>query len=615
MKSLTKRTGGITAAIAAGTVAALFALPATPAQAADAADKVTPVAEKKKPKTVDLQILGFNDFHGHLQSDSPGTVLTKKGEVEAGGAEYLSTKLATLRKGEKNSLTLATGDQIGGSPFLSGLFKDEPSIDALNRMKVDAAVVGNHEFDEGIPELLRMQYGGNHPTEGAFDKDGYSGANFKMLAGNVKYKKNAKVTKPKNAKKYGSWFSSSTGKTVLPPTTVKVVNGVKVGIIGVVTSDTPQLVAQAGIKDVTFTDEVKAANLAAKDLRKRGVKSIIALVHEGGLAPEGATFDYKCNNGSGANLTGPIVDIAKKLSPSIDVILSGHTHNSYVCDIKDPAGNSRLVTSDLSYGKTVTEINLKLSKKTGDVIRSSVKAKNVVVDQKQKKAADQTKIIAKWQKLAGPIANTVVGDITADIKRSESRDSESSLGDLIADAQLASTKAAADGGAQMAFMNPGGVRADLTFAGSAAGEGNGKVTYGESFTVQPFGNLLVSLDLTGKQIDTLLEQQWSKQTDGTTKFLHLGVSEGFSYSWSRSAAIGSKVDASTIKLNGETIVPGTTYRVTVNSFLADGGDGFAVLPEGKNRAGGGEDLEAFNAYLKANSPVTGPTPNRVTALD
>ncbi|GAB3241920.1 bifunctional metallophosphatase/5'-nucleotidase [Kineosporia babensis] len=614
MTSSPLRRGGITAAVAAGTVAALFALPATPAQAADGSPSAQ--AKKKPAKTVDLQILGFNDFHGYLESDSAGTVLTKTGEVEAGGAEYLATKLSTLRKGEKNSLTLATGDQIGGSPFLSGLFKDEPSIDALNKMKVDAAVVGNHEFDEGVPELLRMQYGGNHPTEGKFGKTNYPGANFKMLAGNVKYKKNAKVTKPKNAKKYGSWFSSSTGRTVLPPTTVKVVNGVKVGIIGVVTKESPELVAQAGIKDVTFTDEVKAANLAAKDLRKRGVKTIVALVHEGGTpTTEGAPFDYKCNTGGKTNLSGPIVDIAQNLSPSIDVILSGHTHNSYVCDIKDPNGNPRLVTSNLSYGRTVTEIDLKIDKKTGDVIRSKSKAKNVVVGHKQKKDAAQTKLIAKWKELAGPIANEVVGDITADIKRSESRDSESSLGDLIADAQLDATKAAGDGGAQMAFMNPGGVRADLSFAGSDAGEGDGKVTYGESFTVQPFGNLLVSIDLTGQQIDTMLEQQWSAQADGSTKFLHLGVSEGFTYSYSKSAAIGSKVDASSIKLNGETIQADTTYRVTVNSFLADGGDGFTVLAEGTNRAGGGEDLEAFNAYLKANSPVTGPTPNRVTVLD
>lgn len=251
----------------------------------------------------------------------------------------------------------------------------------------------------------------------------------------------------------------------------------------------------------------------------------MVLLHEGGIPPEGATYDFKCNTGSAAGISGPIVNIAKTLSPSIDLVVTGHTHNSYNCNIPDPKGKARWVTSDLSYGRTVTETSLKLDRKTKDVIRNKVTSKNVVVDRKQAKAKDQTKTIAKWKTLAEPISNAKVGDITADITRSVSRDTESSLGDLIADAQLEATKSAADGGAQVAFMNPGGVRADLTYAGSPAGEGDGKVTFGEAFTVQPFGNLLVSMDVTGKQIDTMLEQQWSKQTDGTTKFLFMGVSE------------------------------------------------------------------------------------------
>ncbi|GAA3607081.1 bifunctional metallophosphatase/5'-nucleotidase [Kineosporia mesophila] len=615
MKPLIKRRGGLTAAVAASTVAAaLFALPSSPAQASDAA------AAKSKPKadkTVDLQILSFNDYHGNLEppTGTDGTVTTKAGSVLAGGAEYLTNELRTLRKGQKNTLTVAAGDLIGASPSMSGLFKDEPSIETLNNMGVDVSSVGNHEFDEGVTELLRMQYGGCHPTEGCFDDDGYSGADFQYLAANVEYKDGVKVTKPKKAKNYGKWFKARTGRTVLPPTSIKKVDGIKVGFIGMTLEGTTELVAPAGVKDVQFNDEVVSANLAAKDLRKKGVEAIVVLLHEGGIPPTGATYDYDCNSGSAAGISGPIVNIAKTLDSSIDLVVTGHTHNSYNCNIPDPKGNPRLVTSDLSYGRTVTETDLKLSKKTKDVIRTQVTSKNVLVDRDQTKAADQTKVIAKWKALAAPISNKVIGEITADIKRSVSRDGESSLGDLIADAQLSATKAAGDGGSQVAFMNPGGVRTDLTYANGPANEGDGKVTYGESFTVQPFGNLLVSMDVTGAQIDTMLEQQWTTQTDGSIKFLHMGVSDGFTYSYSKSAAVGSKVNASSIKLNGTVINPTSTYRITVNSFLADGGDGFLVLKDGTNRIGGGVDLDAFNAYLTANSPVTGPTPNRVTALD
>ena len=589
--------------------AALLCLQALPAAA-------HPRHHHAPPKPVDLQILSFNDYHGYLEppTGSDGTVLGSTGAIPAGGSEYLTTHLRELRQGHKNTLTVAAGDLIGGSPFLSGLFKDEPSVETLNNMGLDVSSVGNHEFDEGVPELLRMQYGGCHPVEGCFDADGYSGAKYDYLAANVTYKKGVKVTAPKHAKRYGSWFKKSTGRSVLPPTTVKTVKGIKVGFIGMTLEGTPELVAQSGISNVDFHDEVVTANLAAKDLRRQGVKAIVVLLHEGGLPASGSTFDFNCNSGSSAGISGPIIDIAQNLSPTIDMLVTGHTHQPYTCNIPDPAGQPREVTSASSFGRVITETELKLDPRTKDVIRSSVTSVNRAVTKDVAPAADQTATIARWKGLSAPIANRVIGSITGDIVRSVTRDGESSLGDLIADAQLAATSAAGAGGSQMAFMNPGGVRTDLVYAGSAVGEGDGNVTYGESFTVQPFGNLLVSLDLTGAQIDTMLEQQWVTQTDGSVRFLHLAVSNGFTYARSQSAPVGSKVDAASIKLNGTAINPTSTYRVTVNSFLADGGDGFTVLKDGTNRTGGGVDLDAFNAYLGANSPVTGPSPTRVTVV-
>lgn len=589
-------------------LAVAAAMGASPAQAAPS------VPAKSE---VDLQILSFNDYHGHLAppSGADGRLTTATGTVDAGGVEYLAAQLRALRAGHANTLTVAAGDLIGGSPSVSGLFKDEPSIESLNALKLDVSSVGNHEFDEGVPELLRMQYGGCHPTQGCFDGDGYSGAAFPYLAANAVYKPGVTVKAPAGSKGYGSWFRSRTGRSVLPPTWVKQVGGVRVGFIGMTLEGTAELVAQPGIKDIAFKDEVETANLAAKDLRASGVKAIVVLLHEGGLPPSGSTFDFACNPGGGAAMiSGPVVTIARKLDAGIDLVVTGHTHQPYVCNIPDPAGNARYVTSASSFGRVITETTLRLDRRTQDVVRSSVRSVNRAVTRTVTPAADETAIVKKWTDLAAPVTGRVIGKITAEITRSITRDSESSLGDLIADAQLAATSGAASGGAVIALMNPGGVRADLAYAASANGGGDGEVTYGEAFAVQPFGNLLTSMALTGGQLKKVLEQQWTAQADGSVRFLHLGISNGLTYSWSASAPVGNKIDPASVKLNGTTIDPAASYRVTVNSFLADGGDGFVELKNGTNRLGGGVDLDAFTAYLGAHSPVTGPTPNRVTKV-
>jgi 2',3'-cyclic-nucleotide 2'-phosphodiesterase (5'-nucleotidase family) len=573
---------------------------------------------KPPPTPVDLQILSFNDYHGHLRppAGSDGTLVTGPGTtVAAGGVEYLTTHLRALREGHRNSLTVAAGDLIGGSPSLSGLSKDEPSVESLDNLDLDVSSVGNHEFDEGVTELLRMQYGGCHPVEGCFDSDGYSGANFNWLAANVAYKSGVRTPRVPGHPEYGWWgHVASTGRTILPPADIKLVQGVPVGFIGMTLEGTPELVAQAGIQDVDFKDEVATANLAARDLRKLGVKAIVVLLHEGGLPPAGAAYDFRCETGGGG-LSGPIIDIAKNLDASIDLLVTGHTHQPYTCDIPDPAGQDRWVTSASSFGRVITETNLKLDPKSRDVIRSSVATVNHAVTRDVAPAADQTATIAKWSAITAPLENRVVGSITADINRGgvsgSRRDVESPLGDLIADAQLAATQV---NGAVLALMNPGGVRGDLVYAGSTVGEGDGNVTYGEAFTVQPFGNLLVTMTLTGEQIERTLEQQWVTQTDGSVRFLHLGVSAGVTYSWSASAPVGNRIDPASLMLNGQPIDPAASYRVTVNSFLADGGDGFTTLREGTDRTGGGVDLDALTAYLGANAPVAPPAANRVTPL-
>ena len=549
-------------------------------------------AQAKRPD-IKLQLLTFNDYHGWLETPTGadatlGAALDPANNV-VGGGEYLATTLATLRSGARNSLTATAGDLIGGTPFLSGLFHDEPSVESLEAMHLDVSSVGNHEFDEGLTELLRMQNGGCHPVDGCYFPDApYDGAAFPWLAANVVH--------------------TDTGRTVLPSTWIKRVQGVKVGFIGMTLEDTPVLVAQAGIRGLAFLDEVETANRAVRTLKRQGVKTIIVLIHEGGL--QTGTF------GDCTGISGPIVQIAQNLDPEIDFIASGHTHQPYICNIPDPKGRARMVTSASSFGRVVTESWLTINPGSGNVRRGLVTSANHLVLRTVAKDPAQTAILAKWNAKAAPIANRVVGNVTTNITRSPSRATESDLANLIADAQLTATQAPADGGAQIALMNPGGVRADLTFAPNAniPTDQPGQVTFGEAFTVQPFGNLLVSMDLTGAQLERVLEQQAIQGRAGGRDVLILGISRGLNFTYCTNCPFGERIDPLSITLNGLPVNPLSTYRVTVNNFLADGGDAFTVLREGANRLGGGDDLAAFTSYLTANSPVAPPGTDRITEI-
>jgi 2',3'-cyclic-nucleotide 2'-phosphodiesterase (5'-nucleotidase family) len=537
---------------------------------------------RPKPNELQLQVLSFNDFHGHLQPPSDATLgaTLDLSLTPVGGAEYLASTLERLRSATRYSHTVAAGDLIGGSPFLSGLFHDEPAVESLNALGLDVSGVGNHEFDEGVTELLRMQRGGCHPEDGCYEpwgEDGYPGADFQWLAANV--------------------VRTSTGKTVLPGTAVRTVRGVKVGYIGMTLEATPTLVAQAGIRAIEFRDEVETANRAVRELRRRGVQTIIVLLHEGGF--QSGTY-RQC-----VGISGPVVDIAKNLHPEIDLVVTGHTHQPYICNIPDPAGQQRMVTSASSFGRVITETTLTISTRTGEVKRNLTTSTNHLVA-RTNADPEQTEIINRWNAAAAPIANEVVGRITADIVRSPSRGTEGPLANLIADAQLAATAAPSEGGAQIAFMNPGGVRANLVYGDIEGGEQPGEVTYGEAFTVQPFGNLLVTMDLTGAQIERLLQQQARLDPQGNPTALIFGVSRGFTFAYDPTRPVGDRIDPASIKLNGTTLDPAATYRIVTNSFLADGGDLFTVFTEGTNRVGGGEDLVAFTEYLDENSPVAPP---------
>jgi 5'-nucleotidase len=522
-----------------------------------------------KPRAVDVQLLSINDFHGNLAP--PGT-LTLPGGVRtpAGGAEYLATHIKALRAQNRNTLVVSAGDNIGASPLVSGLFHDEPTIEAFNAMGVDISSVGNHEFDEGSSELLRMQDGGCHPVDGCQDGDGFAGADFDYLAANV--------------------VDDDSGRTLFRPYEIRRVGGVKVGFIGVVLKDTPTIVTPSGVEGLTFGDEADAINKYTAKLKKKGVRAIVVLMHQGDTVGLGQVNDC-------INPVGPLADIIGRSSKEIDLYLTGHTHQAYNCVI----GGKR-ATSASSFGRVLTDADLRIDRRTGQVV--SVAATNSIVTQDVAKDPAQTTILDKYTAISAPIANRRIGSSTAALTRDQNAAGESVLGDIIADSQLAATAPSGFGDAVVAFMNPGGIRTDIDA---------GDITYGEAFAVQPFGNSLVTLTLTGAQIDRVLEQQWDGQ--GTSPKV-LQVSNGLTYTWSASGPLGSRVDPATIKINGVAVDPAGSYRVTVNSFLADGGDGFTELRKGTARLGGAVDLDALAAYLSlpANDPIA-PTPrDRITVV-
>ena len=562
-------------------------VPATLAIMLAGAALAVPAAGDPKPgrvtkvPTTTIQILGLNDFHGALEppSGSGGRI----GTTNAGGVEYLATHVDRLRATNPNTIFVSAGDLIGATPLTSALFHDEPTIEAFDLMGLDYNGVGNHEFDEGVDELLRMQYGGCHPVDGCQDGDGFAGAQFDMLAANVAYK--------------------NSGETIFPPYKIHEFDGVDVAVIGMTLEGTPDIVSPAGISHVNFYDEADTVNALVPELKAQGVETFIVLLHEGGtvsdLSITEATIN-SCNSPSGA--LPPIVD---RMHDDIDVVVTGHTNWAVNCLI-----DAKIVTGAAHQGRLITDIDLTLSRATKDVV--SHKVNNTIVTRTVPKTEALTALVDKYRTLAAPLANRVIGEVTATISRSANAAGESALGDVIADAQLHATTPADMGGAVIGFMNSGGIRADITYPSSPAGEGDGKVTYGEAFNVQPFGNSLVTMTLTGAQIDTLLEQQFDNPVVGQNRILQ--VSAGFAYSWSASAPKGSKVDPASITLNGTPIDPNASYRVTVNNFMADGGDGYSVLREGSDRLGGDVDLDALEKYFIAQGVVAPGPQNRITVL-
>jgi 5'-nucleotidase len=533
------------------------------------------LAQGKDP--IDLRILAINDFHGYLQPFAGGIRIddpadkAKKITVPAGGAEHMATLVKELRGGRKNSIFVAAGDLIGASPFLSALFHDEPTIEALSLMGLDVAAVGNHEFDEGETELLRMQNGGCHPTDGCQGPHAFTGAKFRYLA--------------------ASTIAKNTGKPVFPPYAIREFDGIPVAFIGLTLQGTEKIVSPVGIANLEFRDEVETVNALVPELKGKGVEAIVVLIHEGGWP----TGDYDGCSG----ISGPIVEIVKKFDKAVDLVISGHTHRAYLCEI-----DGRLVTSGDKYGTLVTTIDLKLDPVTRDIV--GPKGENHIVrSETLAKDPGQTALIASYEKLSAPIANRPAGAISETLSRMPNDAGESPLGDIIADAQLAATQAEKTGAAQIAFTNPGGIRADIVK------RDKGEVTYADVFAAQPFRNQLVTMTLTGKQIRSALEQQWADPKRPRI----LQVSKGFSFAWDGAKGDGERIVAGRMMLNGTPIDPEARYRVTVNNYLSVGGDGFTAFTEGADQLTGAYDVDALYDYFRSNSPIGPASGGRIARMN
>jgi 5'-nucleotidase len=563
-------------------------------------------------ETSDVHILAFNDLHGTL--DPGGQNLY--GQF-AGGAAYLA-KVVKAKQADygANQTTVFAGDNIGASPLASALFHDEPIQIATNLMHTDFGSVGNHEFDEGSAELLRMQNGGCHPTDGcaaapyALASGGttnvYPGADFQYLSANV--------------------VRTATGETLFAAYGIKRFatddgGTVSVGFIGETLEGTPQIVTPTGVAGLTFQDEADAANRAVEALADQGVKVPILVIHQGGFQSGASVL-----NGCAGNLAGSdIAEIAGRLDHRIKVIVSAHTHAEYRCTITI-GGVTRLITSASSFGRILSDITLTIDNQNRKLVSAS--ANNILIGNALNtpgpgvtRQADASKqdpeveaVVEQYVAAAAPLANRVIGRIQGDLTRTPSPQGESTLGDVIADAQYTATHPANLGGAALAFMNPGGIRADMRVSDiSPGGEAPGEVTYGEAFTVQPFGNSLVTKTMTGDVIRRLLQQQFVGCGGQTTQRI-LQISASFKYEQAATAAAcANKIGR--MFVNGVEVQPSDSFRVTMNSFLATGGDGFTVFKEGTNDLGGAVDLDALVDYFAANEPagIAVPTLNRIVA--
>ncbi len=579
-----------------------------------------PAAPASSSPVERVTLLGFNDFHGNLEPPGGTVPVLADGRVvrvPAGGAAYLATLIRNIQASSPNTAVVAAGDLIGASPFVSAAFHDEATVDVLGLVGLQISSVGNHEFDKGRHELLRMQNGGcaqpddfsrrgvagvdTCMTEGRFD-----GAKYRYLAANV--------------------IDTASGRPLFPAYTIQSYGRAKVAFIGLTLKDTPLIVTPRGVAGLRFDAEAPTINALVPELKRAGAQAIVVLIHQGGESKATYANDTTC-----PGLRGDILAITDALDPAVDVVISGHSHQEYVCT--RPSG--LLLTSAGFYGRFLTQIDLLIDPDTGRVTAKTMQNHAVVNDVPLRDATGQVQplpagisalkpdpqvqaLVSRYAHLTQPIQNALVGKLAVTLTRDAGDSGESTLGNAVADAYLAATAGADFGRAVVAFTNRGGLRTDLVYDPARQGD----IRYGQIYAMLPFANTLVSMDLTGAQLYRLLEQQWESALPGTPDtFRVMQVSASLSYAWdarqpaSAGAGLGRRVVPGSVKIGGVAVTPLGVYRITVNSFMATGGDGYTVLNQGTNRQEGPVDVDAFERYLKDHVlplPATAPRISRMT---
>jgi len=534
------------------------------------------------PKSwVRFKILGFNDFHGQLE---PRTLF---GRPVGGAAVFGAYLKAETKEAIDGAFIVHAGDHVGASPPVSALLQDEPAITFLNMLGNDKCkpefkfhptcnligTLGNHEFDEGVTEMKRLLNGGIHAT-GPFLDDDFGGANFPYVSANV--------------------VDKITGEPILAPYVIKRIKGMPIAFIGAVLKETPSIVTPFGVAGVKFLDEATAINSYIPELKQKGVRAIIVTIHQGARQQffNGPTIvDPKA-------LGSAIGDIVRKLDDEIDIVVSGHAHGFTNQLVANMNGKQILVTQAFSAGTAYADIDVAIDPLTKDIVEKSASIVTTYGDVGPglKPIEEVAELVSKAVTSVAPLVNRIIGDAATDILRIENSAGESALGNLIADAQRSSMNT------EIAFMNPGGIRTDILM---------GQVTWGDLFTVQPFGNDLISMTLTGEQIIRVLNQQWSNPT--RTRILKIS---GINYSWDAALPGPNRVINNTVIINGAPLNLATSYSVTVNSFIAAGGDNFTVFTEGVNRVIGVVDLSALIEHISIlTQPFTAVIENRIQRLN